>query len=916
MLTLNQIKAQVAAIRKKIPDANAIGIFSESRWGQTVDKEIDGNRFIISQCDSPLAMRIALRDSSADAIHVLVTNLNDQDLSDDILLRLKPRKLVSLDNWQIIKALFQAKTIDPRLSKYEWLPDALLEIQSADSWAPVPSGFLDAETIWPLILRHFLNFKERRPDLLSVLEWSADIENVKRFQNCPLRIRAAATEWMESQAGPIIAMILDCVESQQKADCLPLGLAMAVFAKPEHASSLGKALGKLEGGYLGNQSLDLDSIANWNAAAVEIATLRISDVRQKQQVLARSDEILSDVGAKDYAWLSQTSLDGYSQRLVNFGKRLTEMVDSNFETSLELLIEARNQVCDHHLATGEKRRLDRLDMALRLVGWASEEKKRPQPQAFGQSVYEHLANDGYVDWARLSLINAEPVSELSQAYTKLFRYCTSVREQHGKRFAELLSEYTQADSQDDAVIPVEKILERVVAPIAESNRVLLIVMDGMSVAVFRELMADLLERDWILSSPENRGLQAGLAVIPSVTEVSRASLLSGKLLNCYSDNEKKNFAANEALNSACRSGYPPVLFHKKKLQKPDDEEVDSEVRKEIGSAHRKIVGVVVNAIDDHLLKGDQLDVQWTREEIRGLATLLHEAKSSGRVVVMVSDHGHVLDFETTGQAKDKDEKSGERWRLDNGTPIDGELPIEGFRVTVPDLPDTKKLIAPWAERLRYGMKKNGYHGGISPQEMVIPIAVLTASDDFPPGWGECPVESPSWWEVESKITQSQEFPSVRLKPLTPPEPPPGMLFPVEEVEDSNQQAADSESDQSTEGDSVLTGELPVVNWIEALINSSIYENQRATAGRAVPNDELMRRLLTALHNHGGKLTSTALARSLNLSPMRLRGLLAISTRVLNVDGFPVFDRDEASDSISLNLELLLSQFDLGESCLP
>ena len=105
-LSLNQIKAQVAAIRKKLPNASAIGIFSESRWGQTIDREIDGSRFVITQCDSPLAMRIALRETSGDAIRVLVTSLNDQDLSDDILLRLKPRKLVSLDNWQIIKALF------------------------------------------------------------------------------------------------------------------------------------------------------------------------------------------------------------------------------------------------------------------------------------------------------------------------------------------------------------------------------------------------------------------------------------------------------------------------------------------------------------------------------------------------------------------------------------------------------------------------------------------------------------------------------------------------------------------------------------------------------------------------------------------------------------------------------------------
>lgn len=910
-LNFNQIRAQVAAIRKKMPDADAIGISSQSRWGATSTKEVDGYRFVVAQCDSPLAMRIALRtetDSSTNGkspelIRVLVTGLSDRDLSDDILLRLTPRKLVSLDNWQIIKSLFQAKTIDPRLSQCEWLPDALLEIQSGDGWAPAPGGFLDAETVWPIILSHFLNYHESRPDLLSVLEWSADLDNVKRFQNCPPNIRDAAFKWMESQAGPVVAMILRCVESQERPDCLPIGLAMAVFSDPAHASSLGRATGKLEGGFLAGQNLDPQISASWQAAAEDILTLRISDPRQSQQVLNRADEILNDIGAFDFAWLSTTSIHGYQQRLIAFAGRLSDMVESNFETSFEALVEARNQATSHYLAKGERRRLERLDMALRLVQWAKEEDDKADPKVFADAAYQHLNEDGYVDWARLSLINAEAVGELSQAYTKLYRHCTQRREVHGKRFAELLSEFTQADSKDESIVPVEQVFDKVVSPIAAKHRVLVIVMDGMSMAVFRELMTDVLERDWILASPEGRGLLAGLAVIPSVTEVSRASLLSGKLFNGHSDKEKANFAQHAGLNAASRSGYPPVLFHKKKLQKPDDEEVDSEVRKEISSSHRKVVGVVVNAIDDHLLKGEQLDVQWSRDEIRGLATLLHEAKTSGRVVVMVSDHGHVLDFETEGKTKPKDETSGERWRLDVGDPDDRELAIEGYRVTLPNEPDVKKLIVPWAEQLRYGMKKNGYHGGVSPQEMVVPIALLTSTDKFPDGWNECPVESPEWWDIRSK--NASVVPNIQLKPIKKPEPPQGMLFPVESVvkADAEQKISSDVSDSS--GDETAP-------WIEALLKSPVYENQKASAGRAVPADSSMRLLLQSLTEQGGKLTSTALARAMGLSMMRLRGLIATASRILNVDGFAVIERDNASDSISLNLELLVNQFDLSE----
>ena len=59
------------------------------------------------------------------------------------------------------------------------------------------------------------------------------------------------------------------------------------------------------------------------------------------------------------------------------------------------------------------------------------------------------------------------------------------------------------------------------------------------------------------------------------------------------------------------------------------------------------------------------------------------------------------------------------------------------------------------------------------------------------------------------------------------------------------------------------------------------------------------------------MTSAALARVLNCPPIRLRGLLAIAQRVLNIDGYAVLTREEASDTVELNRELLRRQFDLA-----
>ena len=36
------------------------------------------------------------------------------------------------------------------------------------------------------------------------------------------------------------------------------------------------------------------------------------------------------------------------------------------------------------------------------------------------------------------------------------------------------------------------------------------------------------------------------------------------------------------------------------------------------------------------------------------------------------------------------------------------------------------MVAAWSEHVRYATKRVGYHGGVSPQEVLVPIGVLAA----------------------------------------------------------------------------------------------------------------------------------------------------------------------------------------------
>ncbi|MFN5074424.1 MAG: hypothetical protein ACK5MO_02410, partial [Planctomyces sp.] len=54
----------------------------------------------------------------------------------------------------------------------------------------------------------------------------------------------------------------------------------------------------------------------------------------------------------------------------------------------------------------------------------------------------------------------------------------------------------------------------------------------------------------------------------------------------------------------------------------------------------------------------------------------------------------------------------------------------------------------------------------------------------------------------------------------------------------------------------------------------------------------------------------ALARALSVQDVRMRGLLVKVQQLRNVDGYSVMIRDEVSNTVEFNRELLLRQFDL------
>ena len=182
------------------------------------------------------------------------------------------------------------------------------------------------------------------------------------------------------------------------------------------------------------------------------------------------------------------------------------------------------------------------------------------------------------------------------------------------------------------------------------------------------------------------------------------------------------------------------------------------VRQAIRETQRKVVGVVLNAVDDHLTRADQLRLSWTVNQFHHLDTMLAEAQLVPRAVVLTSDHGHILEAGSVRLPGGENE----RWRAFSGMLAEAELVFEGPRVVA--VTGERHLIAPWSETVRYSQKKHGYHGGATLQEVLVPIGVFTPPDHTLAGWEGLPDRKPMWWyRAEAPPTGAPTIPVRRTR---------------------------------------------------------------------------------------------------------------------------------------------------------
>jgi hypothetical protein len=101
------------------------------------------------------------------------------------------------------------------------------------------------------------------------------------------------------------------------------------------------------------------------------------------------------------------------------------------------------------------------------------------------------------------------------------------------------------------------------------------------------------------------------------------------------------------------------------------------------------------------------------------------------------------------------------------------------------------------------------------------------------------------------------------------------------------------------------------DWVNALMRSSVFKDQMSTFAGRLKADQV-EKALRILADRNFVLLKSAFAQRLELSSLRIDGLIASLQRILNVEGYAVLSVD-GSQTVRLNLQLLREQFDLEAS---
>ncbi len=825
---------------------------------------------------SALAIHEAIRETSADGWLVVITDCSDSDLGAGLLAQFAWQRVRHPDPWEAVKQRFAAQSVDAQLISApagRQVATGLLEITPAEGWSPAPAGVLTRDHAMTSAARTQLQFPDGPADLIAVLQWSttpALARAISRLRgNAGDEITDAILSWIASQGGEAALYIQAMLHSGTPHDIVPLGVVLdCLITSP--ATDAQVVLARLQHLWGNVPESALRAAGRLSSVVVSGMLEGFTTRSDGMHLLNRADELLAGAQGQALAGGSKLLRSGLDVRLHDLASALGRQPNSGLAE-----LEASWQRVEEHELAQVDNRVPTAAAGVRLARWLH--TTDDAEMGLEQLANRQLDTDAWVDSAVNDAEGGVEDPALAAAVEHLIGHVQIRRDEHDAQFARSLA--VQGVGQLKSPMPLEQVLGSAVVPLAKRAPVLLLVLDGMSAAIATEIMRGVaaaldygLSEYWV---PGQRRRLAGLSVLPSVTEFSRTSLLCGRLTSGNQSTERRGFAD---FIKAHHLG-DTFLAHKKGLDasRPGFAVAD-DVRSAIANTARyKIVGCVLNTIDDALDRTDPGGTDWSAETIKHLDPLLRAARAANRIVVITSDHGHVVERR---RGKQRGTGIGGRYR-DASTPAgDDEVFVAGPRV----LTDDHRAILAVNERLRYGPLKAGYHGGAAAAEVVVPILVLAgpdADDKLKPAslW------TPDWWEAGYR--------------------------PVADVAAAVSSDENVSPNQSTLfADSLAPESLAATG--DTLIGSKGYRAQQKLVGRIAVSDQTVAALVNALVTATDRILTTSRAAAvLGVQQNRVPMVMSQISKLLNVEGYPVVWSDPITHAVHLDAALLSEQYGIG-----
>lgn len=833
-----------------------------------------------------------------------------------------------------LRALFGARELEDGVAR-SLLARYLLHRQRHRAYH-CPHGKLTLEQLWSTWLRSDWRAADDADLALdTLLAWAARDDRGGRFVEAmqapdAAGVRDALLQHLTARFGPAAALVWRAWELGRAEEVLQYAAIFEPLRGHEDVGVRTWIKAELKHGF---QILDEDAalaIANdLGAAAPQALRLFEQSVGpQPIRALLRAADERAAASEIRGALVESTRLpSAWRARLDQLGQALQAGTAAPTPEAVANAVQALRRLESHSAfrERGETRTVQRADMAVRLFAWLAERGDQRLPAGSASyAVMESLARwyadeGGFVDRARHAARGPND-GPLGQGVSAVVAAADAARVELDQRFAKALASWHHAGRPSTEVLPIEDSVKRIAAKFLsgdDSRRLLVLLIDGMAWAQAVEILESLGERGggWgPLAWHRERNNRVGggfyppmIAALPTITEVSRAAFFAGKppkphTTGSTSDDPKR------WLENASIKPYLTNPVANELLLRPDGHSLDGNASPEalsrVQDPNRRVVAMVINAIDS-ALKGDvQHAANWRAENIRSLLDLLQKAKEAQRSVLLVADHGHVPAdrLSNVGQGSSGGGARWRPWASSDEALLECELGFAGGAIGSPRGAHGVVLLTDDASRYR-GAPTAGEHGGATLAEVVAPC-ILIGSEDNAQGLNDDKAlkvlrqYEPAWWHPSEVVIPERPViePPVEVPAVEPPAPKPGQLtLPVVAPPPTPTPPKASRPPEPSGPD--LTSALAQSELLAARAPAKALREQYVHA-------------VQFLHARSGVASSDALARELNLPNYRIGGFLSHLREALNVEGYEVVRYDAVAKQVHLDAEKLQQQFEV------